>query len=323
MENNIHYTTICLSGGGIKGFSFIGALEYMEEQNKINISEINNWVGTSAGSLVSFILSIDYSIKDLKEFVLDFNFKKLIPDVDIDNLFNHHGIDNGDKIMLIMKNFLKEKLDLDDITFEDHMKITNKKLTIIGTNYSKGIEAVFNHILTPKMSVLLAIRISMSVPIIFTPVLYENDYYIDGGFVNNFPLDQCNPLYTLGIYIKNSVGMKMKDIFTLATGCMGIIADTISRKSCLNNYNVIEIENCDNEVTNFNLDYDKKLKIINLGITFAKKFLENVKIKNNDKECMTDFEPKSLIGEKISRMTDISNNIVKVDSMTQTDFTNH
>jgi NTE family protein len=39
------------------------------------------------------------------------------------------------------------------------------------------------------MSVRLAIRISISVPIVFTPVLYNNNYYVDGGVINNFPMN--------------------------------------------------------------------------------------------------------------------------------------
>jgi hypothetical protein len=279
--NKVHYDTICLSGGGVKGFAYIGALEHMETNNLIILDSITHWAGTSAGSMLSFIMTLGYSIKDVKEFIVEFNFLKLIPDPKIDNLIENHGIDNGDKIMVIMKNFLKEKYDMDDITYEDHYKLTKKKLTIIGTNYTKGNEAVFNHITTPNMSVLLSIRISISIPIIFTPVLYNEDQYLDGGIVNNFPLNHCNKETTLGLYIKNSTSNKLTNIFTLLVGCVGMFCDTVSRKYCpdinFNDYNIIEIENYDSELTNFNLDLEKKLKIIKLGETSAIRYLERIK----------------------------------------------
>lgn len=279
--NKVQYDTICLSGGGVKGFAYIGALEHMEQNNMLILDNINHWAGTSAGSMLSFILSLGYSIKDVKEFIIGFNFLKLIPEPKIDNIIENHGIDNGDKIMIIIKNFLKEKYNMDDITYEEHYKLTNKKLTIIGTNYTKGTEIVFNHINTPTMSVLLSVRISISIPVIFTPVLYNDDMYLDGGIVNNFPLNHCNKETTLGLYIKNSTSNKLTNIFTLLIGCVGMFCDTVSRKYCpdinFNDYNIIEIENYDAELTNFNLDIDKKLKIIKIGEESAIKYLDRIK----------------------------------------------
>jgi predicted acylesterase/phospholipase RssA len=52
------YDTICLSGGGIKGFSFVGALEELVKHKHIDIMNINNWVGTSAGALICYLFSL-------------------------------------------------------------------------------------------------------------------------------------------------------------------------------------------------------------------------------------------------------------------------
>lgn len=275
--------TLCLSGGGVKGFAFLGALEYLEDIKYIDIKKINNYVGTSAGAMISFIFSLGYSVIDLVDFIINFNFTKLIPDTNIDTVLLAYGIDTGDKIMIIIQNFLKEKYNLDDITFEEHYRLTNMKLTLIGTNYTKGTEVAFNHTNSPKMSVLTAIRISISVPIIFTPVLYEMEYYIDGGLVNNFPIKYCNPSTTIGIYIKHSICNKMDNIMNLTMGCLSIVTDIISRKDCndcnFNNYNVIEIENFNQETTNFDIDMDKKIKIISIGKKSAKKFIETLQHK--------------------------------------------
>mgnify|MGYP007031243464 CR=1 FL=1 len=57
----------------------------------------------------------------------NFNFIKLVPDTNIETVLLSYGIDTGSKIMIIIQNFLKEKYDMDDITFEEHYKLTNKK----------------------------------------------------------------------------------------------------------------------------------------------------------------------------------------------------
>lgn len=289
------YDTICLSGGGVKGFSFVGALDYLQNKSFINISKITNWVGTSAGSILSYLFTIGYSIQDIGDFILDFNFQTLESDISIDGLLESHGLNNGIKIIVLMSNFLKEKYNLEDINFIDHYKLTGKKLTIIGTNFSKACETVFNYETYPTMSVITAIRISCSVPVIFEPVLFDGDYYIDGGLINNFPLRYCNPDTTLGIYIKNGCCNNLTNIISLIYGSIGIISDAISLKdSKLGNYKIVQIDNFCQEFMNFELDRDKKLKIIKLGQTFAQKFIndldsQNILVLQNDLDSKNDL----------------------------------
>ena len=271
------YDTICLSGGGTKGMSFIGALDYLIANNFIDLQKINNWVGTSIGAVISFMITIGYTPEDIGNFFINFNFEKLEPDICVNELLINYGIDTGDKVMFILTNFLKLKLNINDITFSKHYELTNKKLTVISTNFTKGVEAVFNYELTPDLSILLAIRMSISVPLFFTPVLYNSEYYIDGAIINNFPICHCNPKKTLGLYIKNTSTNELNSIFSMITGCMGIICDTITNKDCsLNNYDVIEILNSNFGFMNLKLDLEKKYKIINLGQNSARFYIDNL-----------------------------------------------
>ena len=57
MSNKI-YDTLVLSGSSIKGFAFLGALQYLYENNKLNI---DNYIGTSAGAIISYLLIIGYT----------------------------------------------------------------------------------------------------------------------------------------------------------------------------------------------------------------------------------------------------------------------
>ena len=276
----MNYDTICLSGGGVKGITFIGALEYLEKIKHINMENIKNLIGTSVGSIICFILSLNYTISEIKQFILNFDISKLSPDLNIENLLEKHGIDLGNRIMFVIMNFLKEKHNLDDITFIEHYKLTQKKLTIIGTNYTKGIEEAFDYIKTPNMMVGTAIRISISIPIVFTPVHYNNDYYVDGGVTNNFPLNYCNKETTLGLYVKWSCCNEITNIFSLSVGILNIYCDMISMKHN-NNYNIIEIKNPKSEMTNFNLDKKKKQELINLGKSSAEIYIKELANKSN------------------------------------------
>ena len=276
METKPFLDTICMSGGGIMGLSFLGAIECLENNLYIDINKINNWVGTSAGSILSFLLTLGYTVQELKEFIFKFNFDKINPEPSIDNLILKFGIDDGSKIVLVLTEFLKEKHNITDITFKDHYILTNKKLTIIGTNITKGSEILFNYEITPTMSVITAIRISSSIPFIFTPVLYESEYYIDGAFVNNFPIKYCNPKTTLGIYININYSYEHTNILNFINRCIQIISYTISEKDTSELFPyIIKINNKIRNFVEFNIDNDGKTQIINLGKSFAEKYLEN------------------------------------------------
>ena len=270
---------MCFSGGGVKGFSFIGALEKLIEEGIINLNEITLFVGTSAGAIISFLLNLDWTIKDMKDFVINFNFSKLTGDIDSINLFQNFGIQNGERIKLLFIKFLEAKFNKKDISFKELYELTNKKIFIIGTNLTIGKETVFSVDHTPNFSVILALRISISVPVIFTPVSFNNELYVDGGLVNNFPINYCPKKTTIGFYVKNAFNNNIDSIKSLIFASLSITADTISEKN-IKKYikNIIQIKNTEFNITNFEINLEYKLKIINLGYSEAIRYLEHVNI---------------------------------------------
>ena len=268
--------TLCFSGGGVKGFAFVGALERLLEKNIFCLSDIKCYVGTSIGSILSFLLNLGWNIHEIKDFTLNFNFNKLTSEINSISFFQKFGIQDGDRLQLLFVKFLESKLNVKDITFEELYNKTNKKLLIIGTNLTKSEEVVFSYKNTPNFSVILALRISVSVPIVFTPVEYEKEFYVDGGVVNNFPLNHCSKRSTFGFYIKNSYDNKITSIKNLMIAVLGIVGDTISQKN-IKKYkkNIIEITNTEYTYTKFDIDLEMKLRIMKMGYDASNKFLDN------------------------------------------------
>jgi predicted patatin/cPLA2 family phospholipase len=281
-------TCLCFSGGGAKGISYIGALEELENNNLIDFNKIDTYCGTSVGSMYSFLLNIGLTINEIKDFIIAFNFSKLAGDVDCINFFENFGINNGDRIKFIFIKFIEIKYNKKDITFLELYEITKKKLIIIGTNLTEGKEEVFSVDLTPSFSVINAIRISISIPIIFTPFKINDNLYVDGGIVNNFPINHCPEYKTLGLYIKNSKKRDINSIQDLITSCLSLTNDSISEKNiidvnnitikdCWNKYKkiVVKIENPKFEYTKFDLSNEHKNSLIELGIKTIKEFIIN------------------------------------------------
>ena len=271
--------TLCISGGGINAFSFIGALEYLLSIKYINLKLIKTYIGTSAGAMISFLLSINYTIDDLKKFILNFNFNIINDNIDLDNIFLNCGINDGSKIIYIFRKFLQNKYNnLNDITFIEHYNLTNNKLIIIGTNYTTSSEEVFSFEKTPNMSILIAIRISSSVPFIFTPVLYNNNYYVDGALLNNFPINYCNIKNTLGIKLKCNKINNCDNIFAFFINCIKIITNIHNNNYInINSLNIIEIDILNkNFELDFNIEYNKKEELISTGFKEAECYIKNI-----------------------------------------------
>ena len=61
---------IVCEGGGVKGIALLGAIYYLEEKGYT----FQNFAGTSAGAIVSSLLAVGYTGKELKELLLNIKF---------------------------------------------------------------------------------------------------------------------------------------------------------------------------------------------------------------------------------------------------------
>lgn len=272
------YDTLCFSGGGISGILFIGALDELQKYNFLNIKNIKNYYGTSIGSIISFILSLGYTIKEIIEFIKEFDFKKLEPNVECDTFFYEYGINSGTRIISLLQTLLKEKLNKTNITFKELYELTKNKLGIVATNFTKNKEVLFSFENTPDFSVLLAIRMSIAIPLIFTPVKYENEFYVDGCITNNFPIKYCNENTTLGLYLISCDDNNVKNLVDYFLGIFSIINTTITTKFIDNNsnYNIIKLSSQKGfSGTDFTFSLDYKVNLIELGRDCIKEYYKD------------------------------------------------
>jgi predicted acylesterase/phospholipase RssA len=280
--------TLILSGGGLKGFGFIGALKVLEENNIIKIKNIKNYYANSVGTIISLLLAIGYNLNFLEEFIIKFDFKKIIPKMDLSSLFNDLGISNGNEIMIILQTMFLKKTKQNDMSFSEYYKKYKIKLNFITTNYTLGKEEVLSVEATPELSILLAVRMSISIPLIFTPVIYNNNIFVDGFLVNNFPIDKININENNYIAIKvlNDYNKNNPNLLDFIKGCLNLSIYNISRnQNELKNNKVIEI--LYNNINEIDIDNTNIItmntigkNIINNYLSKPNKFIENIKLFN-------------------------------------------
>lgn len=187
---------LVLSGGSISTIAIVGALSCLEDNGIISCKNINKFIGSSAGSIVSLLLCIGYEVKDIylisEELTDDYN-KNVTFSLDmLFNILDQYGLDDGIFIENWLKNILMKKINSSNPTFLEFAKITGKDLNVCASNISKYEFCVFSVDNTPNVNVVDAIRASISLPFIFKPKIINGEYYVDSGLLNNFPITHIN-----------------------------------------------------------------------------------------------------------------------------------
>jgi NTE family protein len=268
---------IVLSGGGINGIAHIGAIQQMIDEKKLDLNDIVSISGSSAGAMVGLFLCLKISPEDTWTFISELNFSKLIHP-DMNDLIKNCGLDNGCIMENIFESLLFRKTDINKITFLQLYEKYKIKYTITGSKLNTKEVIYFNHLNTPDFVVSLALRISISMPGFFTPVIVNNDIYIDGSFGNDYPMN----LYenemddTIGFLITSNYN-------TVEYGCIEEYFKTVFNfflhRLCEEVYYKytntvrITINNDAHFAFDFNLNYDTKLKIYELGKSAVKQYL--------------------------------------------------
>lgn len=184
------FTSLVIAGGANKVFCSIGCIRFLEERGELK--HLSNFVGTSAGALICFMLALGYTSKEMETCILECVAEDTFGQFDATEvllLLDTYGLNSGDNIIALGEYILKKKTGRDDITFMELAKTQGKNLVICGANLTDEKEEYFNVDLTPGMSVLVALRITCSIPILFAPYRWNDKLYIDGGFYNNFPIN--------------------------------------------------------------------------------------------------------------------------------------
>jgi Predicted esterase of the alpha-beta hydrolase superfamily len=196
-------TILVLSGGGVKGISFLGALNALEEQNILQ--NIKIMAGTSIGGLIAGLYLAGYKPIELYRFVELFDAKKL-RSLDPSKVLTKFGLDDGTRFNCVLDKMFEAKNIPVNITFKEFFKLTQKKLILTAVCMNDKQVYYLSHLTFPDMPVLLGMRMTSSLPFWFVPVQYNNKLFVDGGCMDNYPIQLfANELdNVIGIYLSEN-----------------------------------------------------------------------------------------------------------------------
>lgn len=189
---------VSLAGGGLQGFAYIGALKALEEL-EIRIKCIS---GTSTGSAIAALYAMGYTPEEIKEICKE-KYKKILKIrkkvlcqmainfllhketrvegiIDgklVENFINEAAKEKGKNIIADFKEKQLAIVTVDTISMKECLFISNEI-----KNKDENIEYITD------INIGKAVRSSMAFPAIFTTSNYEKYNFIDGGTVDNLPV---------------------------------------------------------------------------------------------------------------------------------------
>lgn len=186
---------LALSGGGAKGIAHAGVIKALKERN-IEISKIS---GTSAGALIGVLYAA--GLED--DVIYDF--------------FESSNLFYPNKFAFGQPGFIKSNVFMDHLnSFIPHnsFESLNIPLVVTATDLNNAKAKVFD-----SGELYLPILASAAFPGVFTPVIIDKNTYVDGGVLNNFPidlLDDCD--IKIGSYVNKVeiLDRKMKHSYDVA-----------------------------------------------------------------------------------------------------------
>lgn len=226
---------VVLSGGGAKGMAHIKALKVIEEAG-IPIDYI---AGTSMGAIVGGLYAIGYTPEQLDSMVRKQDWTFLLSDRIKRSAMSLTDRERSEKYTVSIP-FTKTPKDaatggimkgqnlanlFSDLTVGYHDSIDFNKLPIpfacVAANVVNGDQIVFHDgILSTAM------RASMAIPGVFTPVRQDSMVLVDGGIVNNYPADVVKAMgadIIIGVDVQNA--LKKADKLNSVPDILGQIVD--------------------------------------------------------------------------------------------------
>jgi NTE family protein len=207
---------LVLSGGGAKGLAHIGILKSLEEAG-ITPDFIT---GTSMGSIIGGLYAIGYTADEIREIALEADWDRLLSNkTTLDEVVYEEkdyygryiyeigirdykpefskGLIEGQKLSNLLSNLTRSVHEVSDF---NRLPIS---FACVAADIETGLKVVLN-----RGSLARSLRASMAIPTVFTPVEIDGKLLVDGGLVQNFPVEENIEMgagYIIGVFVGNQL----------------------------------------------------------------------------------------------------------------------
>lgn len=167
---DVKNVALVLGSGGARGLAHIGVIEELERRG-YTISSI---AGSSIGSVIGGVYAAGY-LEEYKKWILSLDRRRVFQLIDF--TISSHGFIKGERVFNEMKQFVGIE------------KIENLKIPFcaIAVDLENQEEVIYD-----SGDLWQAIRASVAIPSVLTPVQHNNRVLVDGGVVNPLPVNRVS-----------------------------------------------------------------------------------------------------------------------------------
>ena len=209
--------TLIFSGGGLRCLSFLGSLKYLLKHNHIedNFKGIKHIITVSGGLLFIIPLLLEFSINFTIELFIRLNYNKLFDyqHFSVHNIFTDYGIFSNDFMERCCHELYRHKNLQTNFSLRDLYNMTNIKVSSKVVNLNTNRVIFINHISHPQLPLITLLQMTTCIPIVFKPIIYKDNYYVDGGLCGNFPLEYNDSDDYIGFNIIHNKDNQINNLF--------------------------------------------------------------------------------------------------------------
>jgi predicted patatin/cPLA2 family phospholipase len=203
--NKLSFDTLIISCAGVNIIKILGMLQKFYEDKKID--DIMYYSGCSAGAITTLMLIINFSPKDVLNYLLKIDYKTLFHNISLQTILSGKCILSNDVLIKHIDDIVLYKLGFIP-TMVELFELTKKKWTVATFNYTDYKMEYIDYKTHPQILCTHVAAASSCIPILFSPVIINNKNYIDGGVFDTFPIKNHLKHYEhsniLGIIIGDS-----------------------------------------------------------------------------------------------------------------------
>jgi NTE family protein len=277
---------IAFGGCGVRNAAYAGALMALQEAGLLGA--LRGVSGTSAGSIIATLVACGYSPAEVRDALLDLDFKRLTNDGFVEgamNMYESFGLHEASYVETRLDQLITAKTGKKHTTFAELREHGGLVLKVVGTNLSRRMARVFPDERTQDMPIVKAVRISIAIPLFFEAKQLDGDLYVDGGLLWNLPVeafdppDSVNPR-TLGLLVQERAHPEPWPIDGARSYAMALFAtllraqDSDLQLSPGDRSRVVTIDDLGISPVHFDITREQKTALIDSGHAATLRFLE-------------------------------------------------
>jgi predicted acylesterase/phospholipase RssA len=283
---------LVFTGGGLHAvLRCLSAYQVLEKNKHILYDNLESIYGTSAGTVVAILICLQNDWDEVNTYLIERPWENLfnITVQKIMDLYSRKGFFDKTEISKIFKP-LFEINDLSlDISLLDFYRFSQKEIHFFTLELNKFELIDVSHITHPNLNLFEAVQMSCGLPILVTPVINNNNIYIDGGYICNYSIEYClksgkksEEIFGFKNKLNNSTSSYDDDSFNFIDYIMHLINSLINglskdkTTSTIENEIVFEVE-----TFNYNMlkqalqSKELRKQLFDEGKIIAEKYLEN------------------------------------------------